>query len=278
MPRPVSEMRRNPGEDEPDGLPAATALPIWLISACAALALHAGSIAAAAYYAKPVEVQDDLGAPAVEVGIEFAAPHLQPVDLPPGPPADDAVATPAVVAQKANVEETQLPTDQPIESDDPDRLVTPDNSSKPKEDDPTIKAVEAMPSEESIASEAAAPPVDEAAKESQQSTAPVEGTGESETRVVMTWERELGIHLNKHKRYPTGAKSRNAQVTLSFTIDRLGHLVSANVVTSSGDSAFDQAAVAMMHNADPVPAPPAVVADKGLTFTLPVIFKPHGGN
>jgi hypothetical protein len=148
MPRPVSEMRRNPDEDESDGLPTAAALPIWLISACAALALHAGSIAAAAYYAKPVEVQDDLGAPAVEVGIEFAAPHLQPVDLPPGPPADDAVATPAVVAQKANVEETQLPTDQPIESDDPDRLVTPDNSSKPKEDDPTIKAVEAMPSEE----------------------------------------------------------------------------------------------------------------------------------
>ncbi|MEI9916412.1 MAG: hypothetical protein WDN29_12110 [Methylovirgula sp.] len=72
-------MRRNPGEDEPDGLPAATALPIWLISACAALALHAGSIATAAYYMKPAEVEDDLGAPAVEVGIEFAAPHLQPV-------------------------------------------------------------------------------------------------------------------------------------------------------------------------------------------------------
>jgi periplasmic protein TonB len=138
--------------------------------------------------------------------------------------------------------------------------------------------VEATPSEESIASEAAAPPVDEAAKESQQSTAPVEGTGESKTRVAMTWERELGIHLNKHKRYPAGAKSRNAQVTLSFTIDRLGHLVSANVVTSSGDPAFDQAAIAMMHNADPVPAPPAVVADEGLTFTLPVIFKAHGGN
>lgn len=270
-------MRREPADERHDILPAAASLPVWLIAACAALALHAGTIATAAYYMRPMAVEDDLGAPAVEVGIEFAAPHLEPVDLPPGPPAEDAAASPAVVEQKANVEETQLPKEQPIESDDPDRLVSPDDSSKPKEDDPTLKAMEAMPSEESIASEAAAPPVSQAAKESQQSTAPAEGTGESETRVAMTWERELGIHLNKHKRYPAGAKHRDGQVMVSFTIDRLGHLVAANVAASSGDPALDQAALTMMHEADPVPPPPPSVADQSLTFTLPVIFKTRGG-
>lgn len=257
----------------PDFWMPAASLPLWLIACGVALALHASTIAVSVYYMKPAESQDDLGAPAIEVGIEFAAPHLEPVDLPPGPPAEDAAASPAVVEQKANVEETQLPKEQPIESDDPDRLVSPDDSIKPKEDDPTIKAMEAMPSQESIASEASAPPVSQAAKESEQSTAPAEGTGESETRVEMTWERELGIHLNKHKRYPADAKRRNAQVTLSFTIDRLGHLVSATVAGSSGDPAFDQAALTMIHDADPVPAPPPAVADRGLTFTLPVIFK-----
>ena len=41
---------------------------------------------------------------------------------------------------------------------------------------------------------------------------------------------------------------------------------------------FDEAALAMLKRADPVPQPPPLVADEGLSFTLPVVFrvKPHG--
>ena len=38
--------------------------------------------------------------------------------------------------QKAEVKETDLPKDAPTETDDPDRVVTPNDSNKPKEDDP----------------------------------------------------------------------------------------------------------------------------------------------
>jgi protein TonB len=47
-------------------------------------------------------------------------------------------------------------------------------------------------------------------------------------------------------------------------------------VKGSGDPAFDEAALAMVHRSDPVPSPPPLVADEGLSFTLPVVFRVKG--
>jgi len=56
----------------------------------------------------------------------------------------------------------------------------------------------------------------------------------------------------------------------------MGHVLSASIVKGSGDPAFDEAAVAMVRRSDPVPQPPPLVADEGLSFTLPVIFQKKG--
>ena len=80
-------------------------------------------------------------------------------------------------------------------------------------------------------------------------------------------------HLNRNKRYPVGAARRSAEVSIAFSLDRLGHVVSANIKHSSGDKAFDDAALLMMKRADPVPAPPPALADEGLSFDVPVIFR-----
>ena len=48
------------------------------------------------------------------------------------------IASPAVVEQKAVVEQTDLPKAVPTETDDPDRLVTPSDVKKPNDDDPKI--------------------------------------------------------------------------------------------------------------------------------------------
>jgi TonB family protein len=56
----------------------------------------------------------------------------------------------------------------------------------------------------------------------------------------------------------------------------MGHVLSTSIVKGSGDKAFDEAALAMVRHADPVPQPPPLVADEGLNFTLPVIFKVKG--
>jgi TonB family protein len=100
--------------------------------------------------------------------------------------------------------------------------------------------------------------------------------GESMQKIRVTWQKELVSYLDKHKRYPTERSQKAAEILVSFVLDRVGHVLSTSIVKGSGDSAFDEAALAMVHRADPVPPPPPVVADEGLNFTLPVIFRAKG--
>jgi TonB family protein len=101
----------------------------------------------------------------------------------------------------------------------------------------------------------------------------VKGTGESTRRIRATWQKELVAHFDRHKRYPAERSQKAAEILVSFVLDRLGHVLSVNLVKGSGDTAFDEAAIAMVRRSDPVPQPPAVIADEGLTFTLPVVFR-----
>jgi periplasmic protein TonB len=78
---------------------------------------------------------------------------------------------------------------------------------------------------------------------------------------------------NKFKRYPAERRTPRAEVLVSFALDRLGHVVAKRIVKGSGDAAFDAAALDMLQRSDPVPPPPPLVADDGLTFSLPVIFQ-----
>jgi TonB family protein len=222
------------------------------------------------------EQDEELGTPAIEIGLDLAAPHLEASDLPPGPEAEASTASPTVVEQKAEVKESLLPKAEPKETEDPDQLVSPDATKPPENEKPVEKKSEAAPSSESVASEATAPPTSQIARESPHSTAPVQGTGESMQRVRTTWQKQLVAHLDHNKRYPQNGIRRSVQIVVSFTLDRLGHVLAANIVQGSGDAAFDEAALAMMHRADPVPPPPPVVADEGLSFTLPVLFRSKG--
>ncbi len=66
------------------------------------------------------------------------------------------------------------------------------------------------------------------------------------------------------------------EILVRFELDRTGHVLSASIAKGSGDASFDEAALAMMRRADPVPPPPARVADEGLRFTMPVLFRAKG--
>ncbi|WJR75477.1 energy transducer TonB [Bradyrhizobium sp. NP1] len=249
---------------------------LWVFAGLTALALHFGGAALAVAHLKDAEVDDELGAPAIEIGLEFSSPKLEPTDLPPGPDSDASVASPALAEQKAELKESDLPKDTPTETEDADRVVTPNEVKKPVEDEAKIAAVQTQASQESIAAEATATPSSESMPQGTRSVAPAQGTGETARRVRATWQKELIAHLDRHKRYPAERVQKSAEILVGFTLDRLGHVLSASVVKGSGDAAFDEAALAMIRRSDPVPQPPPLVADEGLNFTLPVIFRVKG--
>jgi periplasmic protein TonB len=249
---------------------------LWIFAAVGALALHLGGVALAVAHLRTDDLDDDLGAPAIEIGLEMTAPRVEATDLPVGPDTDASVASPALAEQQAVVKETDLPKDVPTETEDPDRVVTTNDSKKPKEDDPKIAAVQTSASMESVAAEATAMPSSENIEEGPRSVAPAIGTGESARRVRATWQKELVAHLDKHKRYPAERSQKAAEILVNFELDRMGHVLSTSIVKGSGDTAFDEAALAMVRRSDPVPPPPPLIADEGLNFTLPVIFRVKG--
>lgn len=248
---------------------------LWLCAGLAALALHIGGAALAVAHLQTDVSEESLGAPAIEIGLELTSPRQEATDLPAGPDSNASVASPALAEQRAEVKETDLPKDMPTETEDPDRVVTPNEAKKPVEEETKVATVQTQASQESVAAEATATPSLESIPEGPRSVAPAQGTGESAQRVRATWQRELMAHLDKHKRYPANAL-KSAEIVVGFALDRMGHILSTSIVKGSGDPAFDAAALAMLKRSDPVPQPPPLVADEGLSFTLPVIFRVKG--
>lgn len=246
---------------------------LWIFAAVAALALHAGGAALAIAHLQTAEDEDSLGAPAIEVGIEMTSSRADPSDLPPGPEADASAASPQLADQKAEVKESDLPKDMPTEAEEADRIVTPNETKKPQEDDPKIAAVQTSASPESVAQEATAAPnlegrLDDKVK------APKMGIGKSVELAKVSWEKKVAAHFKKHLIYPEGAKAKGAkiQVIVSVEFDRMGHVIALSIAQGSGQAAFDEAALKMVRSSDPVPMPPPLVADQGLQRNLPVGF------
>src|SRR5882757_3834712 len=166
---------------------------LWFIAALGAIAIHGICVALAIGHMRAEDEDSALGAPALAIGLDMMAPRSEPTDLPPGPDADASAASPAVVEQKAVTEQSELPKDIPVESENPDRIVTMNDALKPKEET-TVATVQTAPSEESVAAEATAAPSLEAKPEAERSVAPAQGTGANAQRVRMTWQKELGAH------------------------------------------------------------------------------------
>lgn len=127
----------------------------WVIGAVGALALHVAGAAVVFGYLRDTGV--DLGAPGLIVDIELTPPRRAPNDLPVGPDTEASARAPAVVEQKTVIEKTDLPKDAPTDTDDPERFVSREDE-QPVDQDPKISAVQAAPSNPSIAAEETAVP------------------------------------------------------------------------------------------------------------------------
>src|SRR5579859_4927501 len=145
---------------------------LWTIAAVAAVALHVGGAALAFAHLHSNDDNDSLGANVADIGVELVSPKAEATDLPPGPDSDASVASPALAEQKAEIKPADLPKDTPTESDDPDRVVTQNETRKPVADDPKVETTQTAASQESVAQEASARQPLENAREASLAAAP----------------------------------------------------------------------------------------------------------
>jgi TonB family protein len=247
---------------------------LWGVAVALAVLLHVGGAVAALVTLRGELDENASGAPAIEISLEPAAPRdAEAADLPPGPLADEAAAA-APSAAASEAKETNEERITHAEADDAE-LTHNNKPDKPVEQE---KKVQAQPvvSAESAASEATAPPKSDVEQASDKPVSPVQGADVKANAIKLTWHKALLSHLNRHKRYPSRSERRSAEASVTFTLDRRGHVISYAIKRSAGHPAFDDAALAMMKRADPVPPPPPAIADEGLTFEVPVQFRAGG--
>ncbi|WP_298877766.1 TonB family protein [uncultured Bradyrhizobium sp.] len=252
---------------------AKSSRPLWILAAVVAIGLHLGGAALALANLRADDADDGLGASGAEYAVELTSPKLPETDLPAGQDSEASQYQPQQMQQQAEVKETDLPKDIPQEAEDPDRLVTENDSKKPVEDTTKVAKVETQAVEEMPNSqESARQTLDENSRENEKATAPNQGIGKDIRKLTAEWGKRISAYFEIHKRYPKD-KSKTTTVKLSLVLNRRGNVVSVNVAESSGDPAFDDAAISMVRRSDPVPVPPAELTDDQFAFSLPVNFK-----
>ncbi|ESW86661.1 cell envelope biogenesis protein TonB, partial [Mesorhizobium sp. LSJC269B00] len=85
------------------------------------------------------------------------------------------------------------------------------------------------------------------------------------------WNSQLIGWINRHKRYPSAARSRRAVGTanVTFVVSASGKVTSVRLTRSSGDADLDRAALSILQGAT-VPAPPPEKA--GTAVVAPLMF------
>ena len=191
------------------------------------------------------------------------SPEPQPAVTPPVPLATAAPPELAPPPEPA-------PAAPPLTTPDSDPLPPPRQPvpSPPKHPRPPKPPARppAPPSQAEATSPAAPPP-----SPSAPATAPAP---RADPQAAASWRSLLMGRLLAAKRYPERARSRGDQgvALATFTMDRAGRVIAQSLVRSSGSALLDEEALALIHRAEPLPAPPADVPGATLTLTVPVSF------
>lgn len=96
------------------------------------------------------------------------------------------------------------------------------------------------------------------------------GSGQ-QAKLQSIWGAKIRARIERRKRYPAGASGKGT-VVVRLTVARSGQLLSHRVARSSGDAAFDQAALQAVARAGSFPAAPEKLGLSQLTFNLPMSF------
>ena len=229
----------------------------WGIASALVLAAHSGLIATYLLLHRPD--RPPAGAPIVLVDLAPApsAPDVAPLDLPPEPGMAQAQPEPPVIEPP------------PEEPPPPVPEVTTSIRPPPPPPKPHVEPQRKKPPAPRTTARATAPVQSAAPAAARYGLASVESSA-----AQASWRDLLVAHLQRHKRYPSGAQSRHEQGTavLSFTMDRGGRVLAHRIVSSSGNAELDSEVTAMIQRAQPLPAFPPSMAQAQITLSVPIRF------
>lgn len=185
-------------------------------------------------------------------------PLPKPVETPPvaTPPLDLPVAESAV--------SLPMPPPPPPAPPQPRRHVEPRPQQRPRPQPVTQPAETAKP----VAAPAPAPSATDATTPAPARAAASGGASRQD------WQSRLLAHIAQYKSYPAIAQQNGweGMSVVRFTFRRDGTVIGVELVRGSGRTVLDQAALATLRRASPLPPPPPSVPGDPVTLTLPLQF------
>jgi protein TonB len=225
----------------------------WSAAGLAVVALHAGGLWLALNWPVAAEAPGNPSAPIMmELAPLAVAPDVPQQDIAPGPQTVEAEEQPQPEPEKP------VEIASPPKAEKAEVVLPPKEPPKPKPKRKKQKKVQRTTAPPSFL-----------AQRSDHAAAPAEGVPSSMSRA--SWRSALMAHLNRYKRFPSGAAGTGI-ATIAFTINRSGRVLSARLMHSSGDAALDTEAASLPRRASPVPAPPPNIGGSSITLAVPIRF------
>ena len=251
----------------------------WAGAAALIIALHAGGAAWAIYNPPEEEIDDEVaGAIVMELAPVTATQRAETPDSAIGPQAEEAVPTPPTTEKVEELKPLDIPQfeQSPLAPEPEVALPVAKPVEEVQEKEEEIKEVqpENLAPQQTAAAQSMAPPQIQA-KDAPVVTAQQVGDGKKDRKAIVTYRKSLHLHLKKHQRYPSEARSRGQQgtVVIQFSIDRTGKMVEHSLQKSSGNPRLDDEALAAIERASPFPLPPDEEPGEALKYSMPIQFK-----
>lgn len=113
-----------------------------------------------------------------------------------------------------------------------------------------------------------------AERKAERAAAPMPGASTRDSNALPNWTSQLVARLERYKRYPSEALSRGEHgvVRLAFSVDRNGGVHLARILRSSGSSLLDEATLALVARAAPLPPPPAELPGAQIPIVVPIRY------
>lgn len=239
----------------------------YALAATAIVLLFAAMIAAAfTWYQRPEPAGVSLQPIFVDLAPAPVAQQVSTEDVAPGPEMQQADAPPPEPPKPQEIE--QLPPTPP----QPEPVVAAPPKVEPKVEPSPVKPQPVQekkkPAKKPPAPRTSAPQkADRVAPD-----APSATSGASAAAAAASYRSILVAHLQRFKQYPDNANGASGRPTVAVTITRGGRVTGSRLVKSSGVAVLDQAALALVQRAQPMPPFPPEMREASQTFTAPFSY------